>query len=133
MDLNKREFLQLMGAASVAGLSSPAHSLSDTGSGFYDLPAFGQVSLLHMTDCHAQLLPIHFREPSINLGLGFAKGKLPHLVGEQLLKACGVRAGSATAHALTHLDFESAAHRFGKVGGFAHLATLVKQIGRAHV
>jgi sulfur-oxidizing protein SoxB len=129
MNLNKREFLHILGAASVAGLANAGqnqHHAADRD--FYDLPPFGQVSLLHMTDCHAQLLPMHFREPSINLGLGAMKGKLPHLVGESLLKACGVQPGSAVAHALTHLDFESAADRYGKVGGFAHLATLVKQL-----
>jgi S-sulfosulfanyl-L-cysteine sulfohydrolase len=129
MDLNKREFLQVLGAASVAGLATSARAQTDASDpGFYDLPPFGQVSLLHMTDCHAQLLPMYFREPSVNLGLGASKGKLPHLVGEPLLQACGVRPGTAIAHALTHLDFEAAAHRFGKVGGFAHLATLVKQL-----
>jgi sulfur-oxidizing protein SoxB len=129
MNLNKREFLQMLGAASAAGLAVPVQGQIDaTERGFYDLPPFGQVSLLHMTDCHAQLMPMYFREPSVNLGVGTMKGKLPHLVGEQLLKACGVRPGTVTAHALTHLDFESAAHRYGKVGGFAHLATLVKQL-----
>jgi sulfur-oxidizing protein SoxB len=129
MNLSKREFLQVLGAASVAGLAGGAQGRTEAfDRGFYDLPPFGQVSFLHMTDCHAQLLPMHFREPSINLGLGPFKGKLPHVVGESLLKATGVQGGSATAHALTHLDFESAAHRYGKVGGFAHLATLVKQL-----
>jgi sulfur-oxidizing protein SoxB len=53
---------------------------------------------------------------------------MPHLVGEHLLKAAGVRPGTAVAHALTFLDFEAAARRYGKVGGFAHLATLVKRM-----
>ena len=98
----------------------------------YDVPPLGQgaghVSFLHMTDCHAQLKPIHFREPSVNLGIGSMQGQLPHLVGEHLLKAAGVPAGSALAHAYTYLDFETAARRYGKVGGFAHLATLVKRL-----
>jgi sulfur-oxidizing protein SoxB len=131
MDLTKREFLQVMGAASVAGmpLGRWAHAdANQAGAAMYDLPRFGQVSLLHMTDCHAQLLPIHFREPAINLGIGTMNGKLPHLVGEHLLKAAGIPAGTPAAHALTYLDFESAAKRYGKVGGFAHLATLVKQL-----
>jgi sulfur-oxidizing protein SoxB len=89
---------------------------------------FGNVSLLHMTDCHAQLKPIHFREPNVNLGVGSMHGQLPHLVGEHLLKAAGVRPGSALAHAYTCLDFDKAARRYGKVGGFAHLATLVKRL-----
>jgi sulfur-oxidizing protein SoxB len=81
-----------------------------------------------MTDCHAQLLPIHFREPNVNLGFGSMEGRLPHLVGDALLKAAGVKAGTPLAHAYTYLDFERAARRYGKVGGFAHLATLVKQL-----
>jgi len=94
----------------------------------YDLPRFGNVSLLHFTDCHAQLKPIWFREPSVNLGIGLAQGKAPHLVGEHLLKAFGVQPGSAQAHAFTALNFEQASRTFGKVGGFAHLATLVKRL-----
>jgi sulfur-oxidizing protein SoxB len=98
----------------------------------YDLPPLGRgagfVSFLHMTDCHAQLKPILFREPSVNLGLGSMQGQIPHLVGEHLLKAANVPAGSALAHAYTYLDFERSAQRFGKVGGFSHLATLVKRL-----
>jgi sulfur-oxidizing protein SoxB len=96
--------------------------------GLYDIAPFGNVSFLHLTDCHAQLKPIHFREPSVNLGLGSMQGQLPHLVGEALLKAAGLRPGSAPAHAFTYLDFDKAARRYGKVGGFAHLATLVKTL-----
>ena len=131
MDLSKREFLQVMGAASVAGMALGPHAYADpakAGEAMYELPKFGQLSFLHMTDCHAQLLPIHFREPSINMGLGSMNGKLPHLVGEHLLKAAGLRPGTPAAHALTYLDFEQASRRYGKVGGFAHLATLVKQL-----
>ena len=131
MSLSKREFLQVLGAASVAGLGLARHAEADAATaadGLYDLPRFGNVSLLHMTDCHAQLLPIRFREPSVNLGIGGMRGKLPHLVGEHLLKAAGVRPGSSLAHAYTYLDFDQAARRYGKVGGFAHLATLVKRM-----
>jgi sulfur-oxidizing protein SoxB len=131
MDLTKREFLQVMGAASVAGMALDRHAHADTGKAgeeMYEVPKFGQVSFLHMTDCHAQLLPIHFREPSINMGIAGMNGKLPHLVGEHLLKAAGLRPGTPAAHALTYLDFDNAARRYGKVGGFAHLATLVKQL-----
>ncbi|MET4579100.1 thiosulfohydrolase SoxB [Ottowia thiooxydans] len=131
MNLTKREFFQVLGAASAAGMSLGHYqnaSAQTAADGLYDVPKFGNVSLLHMTDCHAQLNPIHFREPSINLGFGDMRGKLPHLVGEQLLKAAGVRPGTAQAHALTYLNFEQAAKRYGKVGGFAHLATLVKRL-----
>jgi sulfur-oxidizing protein SoxB len=131
MNLSKREFLQVLGAASVAGMGLGRHSQSDAASAgeiLYDIPRFGQVSLWHRTDCHAQLKPIFFREPSTNLGVGSMRGQLPHLVGEHLLKASGVPAGSAQAHALTFLDFENAARRFGRVGGFAHLSSLVKRL-----
>ncbi len=131
MNLTKREFLQVLGAASAAGMSlgSYSHASAATAAdGLYDTPKFGNVSLLHMTDCHAQLNPIHFREPSVNLGVGDMKGRLPHLVGEHLLKVAGVKSGTPTAHALTYLDFDHAAERYGKVGGFAHLATLVKRL-----
>ena len=131
MNLTKREFFQVLGAGTMAGmgLSRYADAAAATAvSGLYDIPKFGNVSFLHMTDCHAQLKPIYFREPSINLGIGSMKGQLPHLVGEHLLKVANVRPGTAEAHALTYLDFDKAALRYGKVGGFAHLATLVKRM-----
>jgi len=131
MNLTKREFLQVMGAASVAGMGLGRWGEADAAAAseaLYDLPRFGNVSFLHMTDCHAQLKPIHFREPSVNLGIAGMQGRLPHLVGEHLLKAAGVQPGTAQAHALTYLDFDQAARRYGKVGGFAHLATLVKRM-----
>ncbi len=131
MNLSKREFVQVLGAASVAGMALGRHADADAATaqrGLYDIAPFGNVSFLHMTDCHAQLKPIYFREPSVNLGLGPMRGQLPHLVGESLLKLAGVRPGSAQAHGYTYLDFEKAARRYGKVGGFAHLATLVKQL-----
>ncbi len=131
MNLTKREFMQVLGAGTMAGMGMGAYAQSDVASatnGLYDIPKFGNVSFLHMTDCHAQLKPIYFREPSINLGFGTMKGQLPHLVGEHLLKTANVRPGTAEAYALTYLDFEQAAKRYGKVGGFAHLATLVKRM-----
>jgi sulfur-oxidizing protein SoxB len=130
MSMNRREFIQLMAAAAVAGMPL-ARSLafgSSGGEAMYDLPAFGNVSLLHMTDSHAQLMPIHFREPSVNIGVGAARGQPPHLVGEHLLKFYGIRPGTREAHALTCLDFVEASRRYGKVGGYAHLATLIKRL-----
>jgi S-sulfosulfanyl-L-cysteine sulfohydrolase len=131
MSLTRREFVQVLGAAGAAGMNLDAWAQTDSAraqAGLYDLPRYGNVSLLHMTDCHAQLLPIRFREPSVNLGFGSMQGKLPHLVGESLLKAAGIPRGSPAAHAFTYLDFAVAARRYGKVGGFAHLATLVKMM-----
>ena len=131
MNLSKREFIQVMGAGTMAGLAMGNYaqaSAPTAANGLYDIPAFGQVSFLHMTDCHAQLKPIHFREPHINLGVGSMQDHLPHLVGQHLLQAARVRPDTAQAHALTHLNFAIAAKRYGKVGGFAHLATLVKRM-----
>ncbi len=131
MNLSKREFMQVLGAGTMAGMGLGAYAEADAATaaqGLYDIPKFGNVSLLHMTDCHAQLKPIHFREPNVNLGLAGMKGRLPHLVGEHLLKVAKVRPGTAEAHALTYLDFEKAAARYGKVGGFAHLSTLVQRL-----
>ncbi len=131
MNSSKREFLQVLGAAAVGGMSLARWADADAAvatAGLYDAPRFGNVSFLHMTDCHAQLRPIHFREPSVNLGIGNMAGRPPHLVGDHLLKAAGIRAGSPQAHALTYLDFEHAARRYGKIGGFAHLATLIKRL-----
>ena len=134
MSLSKREFLQVLAAASVSGMGLQRYAYADTAladKALYDMPAFGNVSLLHMTDCHAQLLPIHFREPSVNLGVGAMKNQAPHLVGEHLLKAMGIAPGTASAHAFSYLDFDAAGQRYGKVGGFAHLATLVKRMRAA--
>jgi sulfur-oxidizing protein SoxB len=129
--VTRREFLQAIAAAAVAGLpvtSAAALDLAE-GAAFYDtVTPFGNVSLLHFTDCHAQLLPIHFREPNVNLGVGNAWGKPPHLVGEHLLKHFGIAAGTRDAHAFTCLDFPQAARSYGQLGGFAHLATLVKAL-----
>lgn len=130
MSFSRREFLQALAVASAGGMSlqsnfSHAQSAANK---FYDLPKFGNVHFLHFTDCHAQLLPIYFREPNVNLGIGAQEGKPPHLVGEYLLKFYGVKPGTRDAHAFTYLDYTSAAKTYGKVGGFAHLATLVKQI-----
>jgi S-sulfosulfanyl-L-cysteine sulfohydrolase len=133
VNLSKREFLQVLAAASAAGMALARWGEADAAqvqAALYDAPSPfkgpGAVSLLHFTDCHAQLKPIRFREPHVNLGIGAMQGRWPHLVGERLLKAAGVAAGSAQAHAYTHLDFEAASRRFGRLGGFAHMATLVK-------
>lgn len=128
--MNRREFLQVLAAASACGMPLPGLAMrrQDAGRDLYELPRFGNVHFLHMTDCHAQLLPIWFREPSTNLGVAGMAGQPPHLVGPHFLKHYGIAPGTAEAHALTYLDFEEAARRYGKVGGFAHLATLVKRL-----
>jgi len=131
MNFTKRELIQALGAGAMAGMNLGAFAQASSdkaNTDLYNIETFGNVSFLHMTDCHAQLLPVHFREPSINLGVGSMKGQLPHLVGEHLLNVAKIRPNTAQSHALTSLHFETAAKRYGKLGGFAHLATLVKQL-----
>ena len=126
--MNRREFVEFLLQGAVAGgLSGYSGSLAASTGCLYDFAPHGQVRLLHMTDSHAQLLPIHFREPSVNLGIGAAEGRWPHRVGKNLLRAMG-DVEPCMAHALTYLDFTEAAEKFGRVGGYAHLATLVKQL-----
>ncbi len=130
MSINRREFLQTLAVASAGGLSLSSNfaTAQDSARKFYDLPKFGNVHLLHFTDCHAQLLPIYFREPNVNIGIGDQEGHAPHLVGEYFLKANGIPAGTRDAHAFTYLNFTEAAKTYGRVGGFSHLSTLVKQM-----
>ena len=130
MSFSRREFMQVLAVASAGGMALNHKDVlaakPGAGQKMYDLPAFGNVSFLHFTDCHAQLMPIHFREPNVNLGVAGALGRPPHIVGEALLKHFKIRPGTPEAHAFTYLNFEQAAKTYGKVGGFAHLATLVK-------
>jgi len=128
--MNRREFLQLLAIAGASGMtfSGSEAQAAQSAQAMYDVPRFGNVHLLHFTDCHAQLKPVYFREPNVNLGVAQWAGKPPHLVGEALLRHYGIRKDSPQAHAFTHLDFVEAAQRYGKAGGFAHLATLVRRL-----
>jgi sulfur-oxidizing protein SoxB len=139
--MNRREFLNILAAASAGGLALDGSDAlaADPAAGLYDFKSFGNVHLLHFTDCHAQLLPVYFREPDVNLGIGDALGRPPHLVGNALLDYYKLNPAMAprgaardlarnTAHALTYLDFTRAAKLYGKTGGFAHMATLVKKL-----
>ena len=130
MSMTRREFLEVLAVAAASGMALDSRQAlaGEVPKNFYQLPKFGNVSFMHFTDCHAQLLPIYFREPSANIGVGIANSKAPHLVGEHFLKAYGIKPGSAEAYAFTYLDFATAAKTYGKVGGFAHLATLIKNI-----
>jgi sulfur-oxidizing protein SoxB len=123
MPANRREFLQLLAVAAAGGFP-----LEGAAKDRYDVARFGNVHLLHFTDCHAQLLPTWFREPDTNLGAGASVGRPPHLTGEALLRHFGLKPGSAEAYAFTYLDFVRAARTYGKVGGFAHLAALIKRL-----
>jgi sulfur-oxidizing protein SoxB len=129
MSLTRREFLEAMAAAVAGALPLHLHAREDARERLYTLPrAIGKVTFLHFTDCHAQLLPVYFREPDTNIGTGTARGQPPHLVGEALLRYFRIPPGTALAHAHTHINFTEGARRFGKLGGFAHLATLLKMI-----
>ena len=132
----RREFLQLLAVAAAGGmgLSTSARAAQQASAQFYDLPRFGNVHLLHFTDCHAQLKPIYFREPSVNRGVAGARNQPPHLVGDYFLKHYGFAPGSAQAYAYTCLDFEQAARRYGLTPAEARVVQALMNgctIGRA--
>ncbi|MBN2646902.1 MAG: 5'-nucleotidase C-terminal domain-containing protein [Thiotrichales bacterium] len=141
MSLNRREFLHVMSMAAAAGmLPSMASAMSGgadkaaaakASAEMYKRPLKGKVRLLHVTDIHGQLKPIYFREPNVNLGIGPAFGKLPHVVGENLLKELNIKPNTPEAHAFTYIDFQKAAEQYGKVGGFAHLKTALDMLRTA--
>lgn len=129
MNISRREFVRLLTLAGAAGLLprsvfAEARQPAD----LYEVPKFGNVTLLHLTDCHAQLNPVYFREPNVNIGVGPALGKAPHLVGTALLEHFGIAPGGIEAHAFTYLDFADAAEKYGRIGGFAHLKTLIDRL-----
>ncbi|WGS20492.1 MULTISPECIES: thiosulfohydrolase SoxB [unclassified Bradyrhizobium] len=128
MIIRRRDFLRATAAATLtAGLPARFARSADTAS-VYDLERFGNARVLHMTDTHAQLRPVFFREPSVNLGVGAMAGQPPHLVGKAFLDRFGIRPDSADAYAFTSVEFEKAASRFGRLGGFAHLKTLIDKL-----
>src|ERR1700744_595674 len=127
MTIRRRDLLKFAGAAAIAS-GAPRLARGAGNASGYDPERFGNARILHMTDTHAQLLPGYFREPSINLGLGAMRGEPPHLVGRAFLDRFGIRPDSADAYAFTSLDFEKSAARFGKLGGFAHLKTLIERL-----
>jgi sulfur-oxidizing protein SoxB len=127
MTIRRRDFLALTGASALAGGLQRIARGADSPA-IYDLERFGNARILHMTDTHAQLSPVYFREPSVNLGIGAMQGKPPHLVARAFLDRFGIAPDSADAYAFSCLDFEKSALRFGKLGGFAHLKTLIERL-----
>ena len=127
MAIRRRDFLKSAGLAA-ASLSLPRLARGTESASIYDLERFGNARILHITDTHAQLNPVYFREPSINIGIGEMAGRPPHLVGRAFLERFGIRSDSAEAYAFTCVEFEKSAGRFGKLGGFAHLKTLVDRL-----
>ena len=131
--MQRREFIQALAVAAAGGLAlhEEVAAAERAAEQYYDLPPFGNVGLLHLTDCHAQLEPMYYREPSVNLGVGPAAGHPPHEVGGAVLARYGIAPGSREAYALTNLDFVRAARLYGRMGGFAHLKTLVASLRAA--
>ncbi|MBN9265438.1 MAG: thiosulfohydrolase SoxB [Hyphomicrobium sp.] len=131
---SRREFLQVALAAGaltgLAGTSALGQALR-RGLSQEDILRFeakGQVTILHFSDCHAQIRPVYFREPSVNLGVGEARGLPPHLTDREFLTHFGIAPGSAQAYMLSSADFEVLAKDYGRVGGMDRLATLVKAV-----
>src|SRR5579871_5065113 len=126
MTIRRRDILKMTGATALA--ASLPRLVRSAEAGVYDLEHFGNARILHVTDTHAQLLPGYFREPSVNLGIGALAGQPPHLVAHAFLDRFGIKPESADAYAFTSLDFEKSAARFGKLGGFAHIKTLIDRL-----
>jgi sulfur-oxidizing protein SoxB len=124
--LDRRNFLRWLGVAAASGVTPRVALAADDD--LYDVGRFGNVRILHLTDSHAQLQPIYFREPSVNLGVGDMRGKPPHIVGGAFLEYFNIAPGGRAAHAFTFLDYQEAAHRYGRMGGFAHLKTLIDRL-----
>lgn len=129
MQWRRREVLKFaLAAPAICGLAGRSFA---AGEELYDIKLFGNARVIHITDTHGQLEPVHFREPSVNIGIGSMLGKPPHLVGEAFLKQFGIPSESALAHAFTFLNFDQAAKRYGRMGGFAHIKTLVDRLRAA--
>lgn len=138
--INRRALLQMMaaGGAGVAGLGygrfalggslGDSHSAMPDPKKFYDAPMKGDARIIHITDVHGQLKPIYFREPNVNLGIADSFGRAPHLVGKKFLEEMGLEEDSPEAYAYTYLNFEAAAKKYGRMGGFSHIKTLIDQL-----
>ncbi len=126
--LSRREFIYMMAVLGSAPVFANSHTrMTNTNNlkDYYKLKPFGNVRLLHMTDSHAQLKPVYFREPSVNIGLFDNYGKPPHIVGEKFLEYYGIKGNKRLEYAFTCIDFEKNAKAMGKMGGFAELKTVI--------
>jgi S-sulfosulfanyl-L-cysteine sulfohydrolase len=126
--ISRRDLIQLLAIGATAGLTPRALEAADGAARLLAFEPLGNVTLLHLTDTHATLLPTFYREPDTLLGVGGERGRPPFLTGADLLRAYQLAPGSVEAYACTYLDFPALAARYGRLGGYAHLATLVKQI-----
>ena len=132
---SRRDFLQvgmatsaIYGASGFGSFSRLAAQQKLSQDDLLQFDTYGNVSLIHITDIHAQLKPIYFREPEINLGVGGALGQVPHVTGANFRKLYGIDDGSPSHYALTHNDFSALAKEYGRVGGLDRVATVVKSI-----
>jgi len=133
--ISRRDFLQASVAASaIVGASGfgrwgrLAAQQALTQDQLLQFDTYGNVSLIHVTDIHAQLKPIYFREPSVNLGVGRNKGEVPHITGADFRKLYGIDDGSASHYALSSGDFSALAQGYGKMGGLDRVATVINAI-----
>jgi sulfur-oxidizing protein SoxB len=133
--ISRRDFLQAgMAASALVGVSGFGHwsrlaaQQALTQDQLLQFDTFGNVSLIHITDIHAQLTPIYFREPEVNLGVGANKGHVPHITGGEFRRLYGIADGSPSAYALTHDDFSALAKTYGRMGGMDRVATVVNAI-----
>lgn len=127
--LSRREFVYMMAVLGAVPVFANSHTrMADTTNkleDYYKLKPFGNARLLHMTDSHAQLLPVYFREPSVNLGFFSNFGKPPHIVGDKLLDYYGIKGNKRLEYAYSCVNFEKHAKVMGKTGGFAQIKTVV--------
>jgi sulfur-oxidizing protein SoxB len=131
MMFSRREFLQAAAATAAILPGGWTRAFGQQRLTQDDLLAFaplGNVTLVHVTDLHGQLLPLYFREPSVNVGVGAAKGLVPHLTGRALLEHYGIAAGAPLSHALTSEDFVALARSYGRMGGLDRIATILAAI-----
>lgn len=125
---SRREFIYMMAVLGAAPVFANSHTrMANTGKldDYYKLESFGNARLLHMTDSHAQLMPVYFREPSVNLGLHGNFGQPPHIVGEKFLDYFGIKDNKRLEYAYTCIDFEKNARAIGRTGGFSQIKTVV--------
>src|SRR5437879_6862161 len=128
MEVSRRDLVKLLAVAAGAGLAPRSLEGVDGPARLLAFEPLGNVTLLHITDAHATLRPVFYREPDTVLGVGAERGRPPFLTGAELLRAYHIAPGSVEAYACTYLDFPALAARYGRMGGYAHLATLVKRI-----
>src|SRR6059036_581244 len=128
MDVSRRDLLRLLAVAAGAGLAPRSLEAADGPARLLAFEPLGNVTLLHITDAHATLRPVYYREPDSVIGVGAERGRPPFLAGAELLRAYHLSPGTVEAYAYTYLDFATLAARYGRMGGYAHLATLVKRV-----